>query len=108
MCRQRALRHIDKIVARSSARIGVICAAKGHCDILGLPQEQVPKNRSDMCRQRALRPSRKNIFRVILIGVICAAKGHCDTCKDCPVIPPRIGVICAAKGHCDVSPYVGA
>ncbi len=56
MCRQRALRPNDMRPFILLRRIGVICAAKGHCDPLGL-----------------LNPE------AVGIGVICAAKGHCDT-----------------------------
>ncbi len=78
MCRQRALRLLP---AQPIARywIGVICAAKGHCDLLPL------------------------LPHVLLfeIGVICAAKGHCDILHSQLFLYPTIGVICAAKGHCD-------
>ncbi len=39
-------------------QIGVICAAKGHCDVLVVRSEVKLNHRSDMCRQRALRPLR--------------------------------------------------
>ncbi len=55
MCRQRALRRIA-IRWSIGVRIGVICAAKGHCDAVCI---------------KLLLSSKE-------IGVICAAKGHCD------------------------------
>ncbi len=80
MCRQRALRLRDGDFLGLSTGIGVICAAKGHCDA------GAPIAARAGCR----------------IGVICATKGHCDKLRfKCLEMFAPIGVICATKGHCD-------
>ena len=84
VCRERALRQFllkaGRTVASRSA-VGVMCAAKGHCDnYLRRVSPLHAHGRSHVCRERALRHfvSRSVYCELASVGVMCAAKGHCD------------------------------
>ncbi len=114
------------VLSSAAFRIGVICAAKGHCDFFNGHDLGRGAHRSDMCRQRALR-----LYRLFLSdnkgyrSDMCRQRALRHPVKACNLswifhrsdmcrqralrhqslsrddFHKIIGVICAAKGHCD-------
>ena len=89
-------------------RVGVVYAAKGHCDNKTNLIQQSYQRRSGICCQRALRQIDEFTIKVDSFGRsgICCQRALRLYDPNTSTDILKVGVVYAAKGHCDTVPSI--